>query len=208
MDYQEAVESLLVIAERFNLESPRVLYACSGEDTTPARVWPRDNILFVDSNPCRTRVLQEQGFRTLTTDIETLENAGEFDVIYTHNGPAKLHKCIEMLVNKAYVISNNTYSIRDRITGCTLLGATKREDDPEFPGMLKKIWFDDDPTGFFKEIQTYEEFQKHEMNADVRRSFESIMKESGLEKKAAFETLKKYYQFYKKYGELYVFQKI
>lgn len=208
MDYQEAVESLLVIAERFSLESPRVLYACSGDDTTPARVWPRDKILFVDSNPFRTMALEEQGFRTLTADIETLAGAGEFDVIYTHNGPAKLHRCIEMLAIGGHVIANNTYSLRDRITGCTLLGATRREDCPEFSGRLEKVFFDDDPTGFFKEIQTYEEFQKHELDADVKRSFESITEESGLDQKAAFEMLKTRCAFYKKYGELYVFQKI
>lgn len=203
-----AFESLRCITEKFNLLSARVLYACSGNDKTPLSVWPKENITFLDIYKPHILLLKEAGLNAIAADAEKIEPFGEFDVIYAHNCPAKLNKCTDMLVKGGYVVGNNMYNLKDRVKDCVLIGATRKEKDPDFPENISRIFFDDETSGFFEEISSYEEFKDCELDNDLMRSFEAIIKESCLERKRVFEMMKKEYHFYKKYGELYVFQKI
>lgn len=208
-DYPNAVEGLGLIVETLGIRFARVLYACSGEDLTPAIIWPKENVTFIDKHEPRILLLKEEGLKAIAADVETIQPFDEFDVIYAHNCPAKLHRCIDMLVKGGYVIGNNMYCLKNLVSEqCVLVGAARKEKDPEFPDHIYKMWFDENPSGFFEEVKTYEEFKNCELDLVTRNSFESIMKQSGLEKKAAFEMLKKDFSFYKKYGELYVFQKV
>jgi len=206
--YHDVVESLRLITEKLNLTSARVLYACSGQDETPLLIWPKENMTFIDQHEPHILSLKEKGLNAIAADAENIAPFDEFDVIYAHNCPAKLHSCIDMLIKGGYVIGNNMYDLTKRTCDCVLIGATRKEKDPEFPSHIQKLWFDEEPSGFFEEIRSYDEFKDSNLDDDIRRSFESIMKESCFERKKTFEMLKKRYPFYKKYGELYVFQKI
>ena len=205
--YPEIIESLMRIEETLELGSPRVLYACSGYDLTPAKIWPLENITFVDQRKPLMSMLRENGLNAIGCTVEDLPDLGEFDVIYVHNSPAELERPIEMLVKGGYVIGNDRYNLRRKAEKqCVLVGATRSETDGSWFD-AGRIWFDDDPSGFFEEIHTFEEYQEQTI-PEIKATVESIMQENHIIEKAAFEMLRRgSFQFCKKYGEVFVYQK-
>ncbi|MBW2986070.1 hypothetical protein KY333_01740 [Candidatus Woesearchaeota archaeon] len=206
-EYPEIVESLRRIEEALQLGSPRVLYACSGDDMTPAKIWPAENITFVDQRKPLMSMLSENGLNAIDCKVEDMSDLGEFDVVYVHNSPAELDRPIEMLVKGGYVIGNNRYNLKKKAEKhCVLIGATRKETEGYWSD-AGRTWFDDDPSGFFEEIHTFEDYQEH-VTPEIRATVESIMQENHIIEKAAFEMLRRgSFQFCIKYGEVFVYQK-
>lgn len=206
-EYKELIPHLKKIKESLSLDSPRILYPCSGKDITPIRVWSKANITFVDLFEKYIAMLKGLSLDARCDDVETMDFFETFNLMYIHNCIAKLDNCLDALVKDSYVICNyNSVLFECFMKQCKFIGATQ--------SIKKGLFFKregvvfDLSRDFFSIISSFEDYEKS-APSKLRYTVQSIAHEYGITEQEEFEFLRteKERKFYKKYGELYVFQK-
>ncbi len=155
-----------------------VLYPYSSTHVTPATVFGRDSVTFLDSDSLSIAKLQEAGLKTAHSDVRAFDPKGEkYDLMLFLQPELGTRHVIPHLTDKGYVLTNvGDYSAEEllfEVGGFALLGhmgwrtgKLSKNFDTILP-LLRKSWE--------KYQQAREAFEKNGIDfEDVKRFFPSI----------------------------------